>query len=254
MEKIKLDLNAPGFGKDAQKVEAVSSEPVGEPEIKPETSAVAEEEQQVPYKRFKRYVDEAKEARELAEQYRREADELRRQPEPVKYNEDLPEQWKKLYGDTEQSKEAWKVQQDLNRQIREEALREAREAIRNERYEESERVEANVETIDENFEQLGDFVGRDLTEAEQSSVLDAVDYLTPKDRYGNYAGPLVPFEAAWDYVQAKQGTQRSARTQSRNQVAAASASSSQGEPSLSEKEEADKNFNPLDWNSYKRRI
>ena len=249
MEKQKVDLNAPAFGKEAQKVEVAPSEPVGEPAVKPE-----EPENQVPYSRFKKYHDEAKQAREEAERYRQEAEELRNRPEPVQYNKELPEQWKKLYGDDEKSKEAWKLQQELNREMREEALAEAREAVRNERYEEVERVEANVEIIDENFEELGTFVGRDLTEQEQSKVLDAVDYLTPKDRYGNYAGPLVPFEAAWDYVQAKDGTQRSARTQSRNQIAAASASQSQGEPSLSEREEANKNFNPLDWNSYKSRL
>ena len=240
MEKQKIDLNAPAFGANAQKVEVAVSEPVGEPIVKAEEPVV---EQQVPYSRFKKYHDEAKQAREEAERYRAEAEELRNRPEPVQYNAELPEQWKKLYGDTEQSRDAWKLQQELNREMREEALAEAREAVRNERYEEQERIEANVETIDEHFEELGDFVGRDLTEQEQSSVLDAVDYLTPKDRYGNYAGPLVPFEAAWDYVQAKSGTARKAQTQSRNQVAAASGAQSQGEPN-SEQLEADKNWNP----------
>lgn len=252
MEKQKIDLNAPGFGAGAQKVDVVSSEPVGEPEIKPEP-IVEPVETQVPYSRFKKYHDEAKQATKEAERYRLEAEELRNRPEPVQYDKELPEQWKKLYGDDEKSKDAWKLQQELNREMREEALKEAREAVRNERYEEVERVEANVEVIDENFEELGTFVGRDLTEAEQSSVLDAVDYLTPKDRYGNYAGPLVPFEAAWDYVQAKQGTARKSQIQSRNQVASLSGAQSQGEPNP-EQLEADKSWNPLDWNAYKKRI
>ena len=185
---------------------------------------------------------------------RQEAEELRNRPEPVQYNKDLPEQWKKLYGDDEKSKEAWKLQQELNREMRDEALQEAREAVRNERYEEAERTEANVEVIDENFEELGTFVGRDLTDTEQSSVLGAVDYLTPKDRYGNHAGPLVPFEAAWDYVQAKAGTARHSQTQSRNQVASLSGTHSQGEPTLTEREEQNKNFNPLNWDAYKQRL
>jgi hypothetical protein len=252
MEPVKIDLNAPAFGTGAQKVEVASDEPVGESE-KPN-----EEEQQVetqvPYSRFKKYHDLAKEAQEEAERYRREADELRSQPERVVYDKELPEQWKKLYGDTEQSREAWKLQLELQRELREETMQEAREAVRNERYEEVERTEANLEIIDDNFEQLGDFIGRDLTETEQSSVLDAVDYLTPKDRYGNYAGPLVPFEADWDYVQAKQGRANSSRSQSRNQVAAASASQSQGSPILTETEEKNKNYNPLNWNAYKDRI
>lgn len=240
MEKQKIDLNAPAFGANAQKIEVAISEPVDEPIVKTEEPVI---EQQVPYSRFKKYHDEAKQAREEAERYRQEAEELRNRPEPVQYNQELPEQWKKLYGDDEKSKDAWKLQQELQREMREDAVREAREAVRNERYEEVQRTEANVEVIDQNFEELGDFVGRDLTEAEQSSVLDAVDYLTPKDRYGNYAGPLVPFDAAWDYVQAKAGTTRKTQTQSRNQVAAASGAQSQGEPS-SEQLEADKAWNP----------
>ena len=253
MPKQKIDLNAPAFGAGVQKIEDVSSEPVGQPEIKPkEEEIIVPDEQQVPYSRFKKFHDAAKEAEEEAAYWKAKATAI--ETEPVHYNEEMPSQWTKLYGDTEQSKEAWKVQQDLNRQIREDALREAREAVRNERYEEVQRTEENMETLDNNFETLEAFVGRNLTDKEQSDVLDAVDFLTAKDQYGNYAGALVPFEAAWDYVQAKAGSTKAPQRQSRDQVASLTGSQSQGEPNLSEKQERDKNWNPFAWDSYKTRL
>ena len=254
MPKQKIDLNAPAFGAGVQKIEDVSSEPVGEPEIKPKEEAplLPEEEQTVSYSRFKKFHDAAREAEEEAAYWKAKATAI--EAEPVHYNEDMPSQWTKLYGDSEQSKEAWKVQQDLNRQIREDALREAREAVRNERYEEVQRTEENMETLDNNFETLEAFVGRNLTDKEQSDVLDAVDFLTAKDQYGNYAGALVPFEAAWDYVQAKAGSTKAPQRQSRDQVASLTGSQSQGEPNLSEKQERDKNWNPFAWDSYKTRL
>jgi uncharacterized protein with von Willebrand factor type A (vWA) domain len=253
MPKQKIDLNAPAFGAGVQKIEDVSSEPVGQPEIKPkEEEIIVPDEQQVSYSRFKKFHDAAKEAEEEAAYWKAKATAI--ETEPVHYNEEMPSQWTKLYGDSEQSKEAWKVQQDLNRQIREDALREAREAVRNERYEEVQRTEENMETLDNNFETLEAFVGRTLTDKEQSDVLDAVDFLTAKDQYGNYAGALVPFEAAWDYVQAKAGSTKAPQRQSRDQVASLTGSQSQGEPNLSEKQERDKNWNPFAWDSYKTRL
>ena len=70
MPKQKIDLNAPAFGAGVQKIEDVSSEPVGEPEIKPKEEAplLPEEEQTVSYSRFKKFHDAAKEAEEEAEQ------------------------------------------------------------------------------------------------------------------------------------------------------------------------------------------
>ena len=251
MTKKKFDLNAPAFGTGAEKVEVASGETVVEPE-KPKEEELAPDEQQVPYSRFKKFHDAAKEAEEEAAYWKAKATAI--ENEPVQYNEELPSQWVKLYGDSDQSKEAWKVQQDLNRQIREDAMKEAREAVRNERYEEVQRTEENMETLDNNFETLEAFVGRNLTEKEQSDVLDAVDFLTAKDNYGNYAGALVPFEAAWDYVQAKQGTSKAPARQSRDQVASLTGSQSQGEPNLSEKQERDKNWNPFAWDSYKTRL
>lgn len=235
----KFDLNAPAFGSGAEKVsETEVEETKVEEEVK--TEEPLEEGSKVPYSRFKKFHDEAKKAREEAEYWRQQAESVKN--EPAEYAEDLPSQWVKLYGDDEKSKEAWKVQQDLNRQIREEAIREAREAVRNERLEEIQRTEENVEVLDSNFESLAELVGRDLSEAEQSAVLDIVDKYTPKDREGNYAGEIMSFEDAWEIYELKTQSAKKGKIEARDNVASLSGNRTQGE-TLSQ-EERDKNFNP----------
>lgn len=65
------------------------------------------------------------------------------------------------------------------------------------------RVEKNIEIIDENFEELAECVGREITEEEQSDILDIVDELTPKNAEGNYIAELLPFDYAWKVYEAK---------------------------------------------------
>lgn len=249
MDKDKLDLNAPAFGPDSQKLDAPVVEAEAEPiEVKKEeTEDNSEEESKVPYSRFKKFHDEAIRLRQEAEEWRNRAETIK--PEAPK--DDIPEFWKKLYGDSDASKEAWKIQSEQNETIKAEARKEALEAVRNERYEQAERTEANVQTLDDNFEDLSAFVGRDLTEKEQSEVLDIVDKYTPKDSEGNYAGPIMDFDKAWEIHELRNQVTKAPKTQARDAVASLTSSQSQGDTTITEK---DKNFNPLDWNAWRKRI
>lgn len=65
------------------------------------------------------------------------------------------------------------------------------------------RIEKNVDKINENFEELAEYIGRELTEYEESAVLDVIDEITPKDSNGDYVAGLVPFEFAWEVYEAK---------------------------------------------------
>ncbi len=65
------------------------------------------------------------------------------------------------------------------------------------------RVEKNIDKINDNFEELSENIGRELTEYEQSAVLDIVDKYTPKDDKGNYAVSLLPFDYAWEIYEAE---------------------------------------------------
>ena len=58
-------------------------------------------------------------------------------------------------------------------------------------------VEKNIAYIDSCLEELSLLIGRNLTEEEQSGVLDIVDEYTPKDNDGNYLYSLLPFDYAW---------------------------------------------------------
>lgn len=255
IEKDKIDLNAPAFGPGSQNLEEAkpTAEAVVEPvEVKKEEVSVesSEEESKVPYSRFKKFHDRAIDAEREAAEWRAKAESIK--PEPVSTsNADLPEFWKELYGDSEASQKAWKIQSEQNALLKEEARREAVEAVRNERFEESKRTDQNVEKLDENFEDLSALVGRDLTDKEQSDVLDIVDEYTPKDEYGNYLGVILPFEKAWEIYGLKAQASKAPKAQARDQVASLSGAQSQGETIITEK---DKNFNPLDWNAWRTRI
>jgi predicted RNA-binding protein len=63
---------------------------------------------------------------------------------------------------------------------------------------EDQRIEGNIGIIDEQFLELQEMIGRELTEDEQSEVLDIVDEYTPKDKDGNYLCSLLPFDYAWE--------------------------------------------------------
>lgn len=254
IDKDKIDLNAPAFGEGAQKIEVPTDEAVAEPVEEPkvevkETEETSEEESKVPYSRFKKFHDRAAEAEAEAEKWKAKALALETKPETV--STDIPSYWVKLYGDSPESQEAWKIQSEQNEVLKREAREQAVEAVRNERFEEAKRTEQKVEVIDQNLDTLSAFVGRDLTDKEQEAVLDIVDDYTPKGGDGNYLGAMLPFEKAWEIYELKQQASKAPKTKARDQVASLSGTQTQGEPVITEK---DKNFNPLDWNAYQRRI
>lgn len=252
MNLKKVDLNAPAFGPGSQNIETETEEAEAQPvkvEKEEETEETSEEESKVPYSRFKKFHDEAKSAREEAEFWKKEAESNKKETVTT---EEVPEFWKELYGDSEASQKAWRIQEKANDSLIERSRREAIEAVRNERYEESKQVEENVDKIDSNFDNLSDTLGRELTEKEQSTLLDIVDDYTPKDGDGNYIGEIMPFNKAWEIYELKQQAGKLSKAKSRDSIASLSNTQSQGDPAVIE--EKNKQFNPLDWNSYKRFI
>lgn len=245
----KIDLNAPAFGEGAQKIEETTEETVVEPvvEAKEEVLEPSEEESKVPYSRFKKFHDRAIEAE-------RERDEWRTRAEikpTIEAQTELPDFWVKNYGSDENSQEAWKNQLRLNEQIKEEAKQEALEAVRNERYQEDQRTEENIETLDNHLELVAGAAGRDLNEKEESAILDIIDDYTPKDDNGNYMGAILSADKAWEIYELKQQATKGARTKTRDSIASLSGTQTRGEPTITDK---DASFNPLDWNSYQRRL
>lgn len=262
MDKTKIDLNAPAFGAGAQKLEELindasrqSSEeekPEGESKVENEVETVVET--QVPYSRFKKFHNEARQARAEAEEWRRKAESFEQQPAKrvVSESDDMPSSWRKLYGDSEASQEAWLLQKQREEEIVRQAYEAGQRGAEELELRQYQKIEGNVATIDENFEDLSDYVGRELTSKEQSAILDIVDDFTPKDEYGRYAGPLIPFEKAWEMYELKQDSAKVSQRRDRDNVASLSSTSSQGDTSVNE--EQAKNWNPLARGSWRSRL
>jgi hypothetical protein len=248
---MEIDLNAPAFGEGSQTTEPVK-EPVAEPDgtaEKEEESKAEIEENKVPYTRFKKFHDRALEAEQEAAHWRKIAETT--QPK-VESQTDLPSFWVELYGDSDASKKAWKIQSEQNEALLQKAREEALNAVRSEKEQETAKVNENIEYLDQSFESLSSQLGRDLTDKEQAAVLDIIDDYTPKDEEGNYAGAILPFDKAWEIYNLKETAQKAPRAQKRDAVASLSQNQSQGEVSVDK--EKDKNFNPLDWNAWRSRI
>lgn len=263
LDKTKIDLNAPAFGEKAQKLEDVIETPkepvvetVVETPVEVKKEEVVEEpsveESKVPYSRFKKFHDEAKRFHEEAEMWKAKAEAI----EPVRTasEEVKPDDiWLKLYGDTPESREAYKLQQQREEALEQRFRDKALEAVRNEKYEEVQRTEKNLETLDDHLEQVSAVAGRDLTAKEESKILDIIDEYTPKGEGGTYAGAMLSPDKAWRIYELETQAALAPKRQSRDQVASLSNAQPQGE-SQAVKDERNKNFVPGNWSSWRDRL
>jgi hypothetical protein len=266
------ELDKPAFGVQAAKTEDSSESATTEVsqtesgEVKEQPTSGGEpsneepvvEENRVPYSRFKTAIDRARAAERALEEIESQRSERPYEPptqdsgEVKPYSGALPPYWAKMYGDNPTSREAYSYELVRQNAIREEARREALEAVREERSSESKVLLANERTIDERLEDLSYSLGRELSEQEQSALLDIVDEYTPKDADGNYAGELIPMDKAYEILSMKTSQVQTSQSRNRREATNATSSRSQGETNTTDKN--NQNWNPLDWNSYKRRI
>lgn len=258
IDKTKIDLNAPAFGEKAQKLEdvqetkeepVVKAEALAEEVEKEEVAETSEEESKVPYSRFKKFHDEAIQLRQEAAELRAKAESKSEPTEEIKPDEI----WMKLYGDTPESREAYKLQQKREEELEQRFEERALKAVRQEKIEEAERTDKNLETIDDHLEQISAVAGRDLTEREESRILDIIDDYTPKGADGNYAGAMLSPDKAWRIYELENQAAQAPKRQSRDAVASLSGKLTQGE-SQAVRDERDKNFVPGDWSSWRNRL
>lgn len=64
-------------------------------------------------------------------------------------------------------------------------------------------IKKNEAIIDMSLKKLEKYVGRKLTEEEETEILEIVDKYTPKNKVGNYLVDLLPFDYAWQIHEAK---------------------------------------------------
>lgn len=265
---LDFDPNAPAFGSQAQKPEdLVEQTKVAEPEVKAvaetkeedKVEEISEEESKVPYSRFKKFHDQAKQAQAETDSLRAEAEEWKRKANANESKEEsennLPftvDEWVELYGDNEITRKAYQKQAQMSNALFEQAKHEGAKAYREEAQSEQVRVKQNLESIDSNLEALDEFAGHKLSEAEQSAILDIVDEYSSKDADGNYVSNI-PYEKAYGIYELKQQAAKAPQKESRNKVASLTNTKTQGAPS-DDQAERDKNFNPLDWGAALRRL
>lgn len=253
-DKTKIDLNAPAFGENAQKIdpldsasETSSDAPQAETKIESEVK-----EQVVPYSRFQkihqRAIEAEKEANEAKARYE---ESVRGRQDPARTSQEVSpdREWIEMFGDSDASKRAYSIDMKRREQLEERAMQKALEAIDSRQEKEEMQNAENLSEIDERLESLSALVGRDLTKAEEDKLLDIVDDYTPKDGRGNYAGELLPFDKAWEILELKEAKSSMATRKSRDSVAGISSARSEGDTSV-----AGKAVRPLGWSSYQDRL
>lgn len=162
-----------------------------------------DEEQRVPYSRFKKKVEEADELKSRLDAIE---ERLKNQPK-TETKSDMPEEWVELYGDSDIAKKAWAVQQKREEAIRKEAIKESLESIKREQQEQARKEKENEETVDEYLSSLSTAYGKKLTKAQEEELLTIVDEFSPTNPDGTYAS-LLPVERAleiYDLRRAKKG-------------------------------------------------
>ena len=267
---MELDLDKPvDFGEssaEAQPQEDIEVQETPEtpeaPKESEETEKPAEVEEKsdeeivekprVTYSRFENVNRARREAEERAASFERQIQELReemRSVRPASQNNDVPEWWKKMYGEGDNVREAWSIYSAQNEAFKNEIRQEALATVKAEQTQAEQQIEQNVEQIDENIEMLQESVGRELSEEEQSAILDIVDEYTPKNEDGKYVG-LLPFDKAWEIYELRNQASRAPKNKSRNAVASLTSTPSKGK--ADERNTSD--FVPGDWHSYESKL
>ena len=260
---MNIDLSAPAFPRKVEE-EIATTEPSqaesGQTDNETEAPSEAtnsDDEQRVPYSRLKSQIEARREAEERAtvaeENYQRLLSEERGRPEPTQVQDgELPNYWLQMYGDTDNSRAAWKYELQRREDVKDEVRREAVEAVRAERSQESQTLSRNERTIDNRLEDLSESLGRPLTETEEGALLDIVDEYTPTDEDGNYSGDLISMDKAWDIYSLHQNASGQRTKRARSTATALTSQRTESETDTKDKDNA--NWNPRDWNSWKKRI
>lgn len=207
---FKFDEEITEGKKEDHKTEETSASPVGTEE---------ETEQKVPYSRFKKKVDEVNEYGSKIKYLEERLEELSQARTKVEdETPEMPPEWVELYGNSEASEKAWKVQVKLD-QRREEAAVERMLTMAQRQEEEAQVALAqNEEIIDDSLAELQESKGIKLTQKMEDAILDIVDEFSPVGSDGKYIS-LFPFDKALEIYELRQGSKVKAVQSARTQVA-----------------------------------
>jgi hypothetical protein len=203
-----------------------------EVEEKGEVSESTEEDSvadkaRIPYSRFEKVNERA-----IAAEARLQLlEEQAASNKPIQTEELTPDQWLKLYGDNDDARKAWALDQEL-RKASEEKMEER--IIRNLEERESQKqsqVQENLEYIEDSLADFQEKLGRKLSESEESALLDIQDEFTPQDDSGHYMAPLMAPEKAYEILNLRGKVSTNKTSQARRRVTSITGSSSEGDGS-----------------------
>ncbi len=131
---------------------------------------------------------------------------------------DLPPEWLAMYGDNEESRRAWTLQERLLDNYKNQAKQEAIAEIRSEQERADEAVREFEQVIETSLDELEETHGVDLTsnspaaKKARNEYLDLVQRLSPKDRDGNVTS-YADFHEVWDIYQSTKSGPDASRKQ-----------------------------------------
>lgn len=266
----KVNLDAPAFGAEAEKINSESTAETVTAEVSQTESEEKDQEQssssdtqevveqKVPYSRFSEAVRLRREAEEAAEETRARLEELeeklnsRESANSEPYEEAVRKRIIKLYGDNDTAKEIIEIELGHRRDIEAIAERKANEAYER-RQRESETAEVtNQRAIERKLEDFQLNLGRELSPKEEEALLTIADEYTPTDEDGNYVGGQpISFDKAWSIYELQLEAQGKSSKEARKSATNATSARSQGEASTSA--ESNDDFRPGNWGKWRNR-
>jgi len=190
-----------------------------------------EVEQRVPYSRFKKKAAEVDEYRSRIESLEQTLAQINtRNEEVAKPSEDssVPKEWIELYGDSETSKRAWKVQEARENQLQEKAVSIAIQRLKAERENESKALEDNEAYIDDSLGELQEQIGRKLSPKMEEEILGIVDEFSQTGNDGKYVA-MMPFDKAYEIYELRNAKKGLGTQRARASVADLTGNSSEGD-------------------------
>ncbi len=234
-----------------------------------DATPASDDEGKVSYRRFKKFHDEAKEARQEAEYWRQQALQTQH-PEPQNYYQAPPpasiqpvyegadwENFKSLFAGANEDAVKTAYRQELQRiaAVEERAYQRASQAFDQRSQSERQAFRVNREYLDEWTDDAADLLGRDLTDDEQVQLLDIMEEYSAKDTDGMIVAPMNPDQALRIYNM-QNASAHSERRAARAAIAKTSSSGSSSDTSVATTPQQDNHqFNAqLGWRTNFRRL
>lgn len=123
-------------------------------------------------------------------------------------NTDVDARWLRIYGDTPETREAWRLQKDILNDYKEEARQEALNDVHDQQIESAKLQQEAESTIDSELEAIEDEFNIDVTSNSPAAIKARREFLgmiqdaSPKDENGEITA-YADFGTVWEYYQLK---------------------------------------------------